>query len=76
MHELAVSSSENASGATGARLHGFSLCAGTGGIDLGLTIACPGYRTVCYVERESFAAATLAARKLRWDGVAEGFSRA
>ena len=27
-----------------------------------LHIACPGYRTVCYVERESYAAATLVAR--------------
>lgn len=62
MHELALSSSGGASGAPDACLHGLSLCAGAGGIDLGLTIACPGYRTVCYVERESYAAATLVAR--------------
>ena len=62
MHELAVSSSGNAFGAASARLHGLSLCAGAGGIDLGLTIACAGYSTVCYVEREAYAAATLVAR--------------
>jgi DNA (cytosine-5)-methyltransferase 1 len=50
------------SGAADVCLHGLSLCAGAGGIDLGLTIACPKYRTVCYVERESYAAATLVAR--------------
>lgn len=55
-------------------LHGISLCAGVGGLDLGLHLAEPpsrrckhhlpggGYRTVCYVERNSYAAATLVAR--------------
>ncbi|MGE3478294.1 MAG: DNA cytosine methyltransferase [Dongiaceae bacterium] len=43
-------------------LFGLSLCAGAGGLDLGLHIAIPGYRTVGYVERESYAAATLVAR--------------
>lgn len=43
-------------------LRGISLCAGVGGIDLGLHIAEPGYFTVCHVERNSFAAATLVAR--------------
>ncbi len=43
-------------------LFGLSLCAGAGGLDLGLHLAAPGYRTVCYVERESYAAATLVAR--------------
>ncbi|WP_281955498.1 DNA cytosine methyltransferase [Pseudophaeobacter arcticus] len=43
-------------------LLGISLCAGVGGLDLGLHLAEPGYRTVCYVERNSFAAATLVAR--------------
>ncbi|AXX98651.1 DNA cytosine methyltransferase [Profundibacter amoris] len=56
MNELALSSRSCDA------FFGLSLCAGAGGIDLGLTIACPGYRTVCYVERESYAAATLVAR--------------
>lgn len=41
---------------------GISLCAGYAGLDLGLHIAEPAYRTVAYVERESHAAATLVAR--------------
>lgn len=41
---------------------GISLCAGYGGLDLGLHIAEPRYRTVAFVERESHAAATLVAR--------------
>ncbi|MBO0346053.1 DNA cytosine methyltransferase [Roseibium sp. CAU 1637] len=44
------------------RLNGLSLCAGVGGLELGLHVAEPGYRTVCYVEREACAAATLVAR--------------
>ena len=43
-------------------LCGISLCAGVGGLDLGLHLAEPRYRTLCYVERNSFAAATLVAR--------------
>lgn len=43
-------------------LRGLSLCAGYAGLDLGITIAEPRYRTVCYVEREAHAAATLVAR--------------
>ncbi|MDJ1463394.1 DNA cytosine methyltransferase (plasmid) [Nitratireductor sp. GZWM139] len=43
-------------------LKGVALCAGVGGLELGLHIAEPGYRTVCFVERETFAAATLVAR--------------
>lgn len=39
-----------------------SLCAGIGGIDLGLRIARPEARTVCYVEIEVPAALKLAAR--------------
>lgn len=43
-------------------IFGVSLCAGYGGLDLGLHIAEPGYRTVAFVEREAHAAATLVAR--------------
>ncbi|RVQ76104.1 DNA cytosine methyltransferase [Sinorhizobium medicae] len=43
-------------------LNGIALCAGVGGLELGLHIAEPGYRSVCYVEREAFPAATLVAR--------------
>ncbi|WP_107339175.1 DNA cytosine methyltransferase [Agrobacterium pusense] len=43
-------------------LRGVSLCAGVGGLELGLHIAEPEYRTICYVEREAFPAATLVAR--------------
>nr|WP_255596815.1 DNA cytosine methyltransferase [Cognatishimia sp. MH4019] len=41
---------------------GISLCSGVGGLDLGLHIAEPRYRTVCFVERNSFAASALVAR--------------
>ena len=50
----------NASGARG--LFGLSLCAGAGGLDLGLKLAEPGYRAVGYVERDAYAAAILVAR--------------
>lgn len=44
-------------------LNGLSLCAGVAGIDLGLHLAIgPACRTVCYVEREAYPAAVLAAR--------------
>jgi len=49
-------------GGFGRSLFGLSLCAGAGGLDLGLHIATPGYRTVGYVERDAYAAATLVAR--------------
>ncbi len=39
-----------------------SLCAGIGGLELGLRILWPELRTVCHVERESFPAAVLCAR--------------
>ncbi|MBL4544179.1 MAG: DNA cytosine methyltransferase [Rhodobacteraceae bacterium] len=62
MHDLALPSSGCASGAGDACLFGLSLCSGAGGLDLGLTIAIPGYRAVGHVERETFAAAILVAR--------------
>ena len=43
-------------------LCGLALGSGAGGLDLGLTIAMPGYRTVGHVERETYAAAILVAR--------------
>jgi DNA (cytosine-5)-methyltransferase 1 len=43
-------------------LNGLALCAGVGGLELGLHIAESRYKTVCYVEREAFAASTLVAR--------------
>ncbi len=39
-----------------------SVCAGVGGLDLGIKLAVPGARTVGYVEREAYAAAVLVAR--------------
>ena len=38
-----------------------SICTGAGGLDLGVRLACPNTRTVCYVEREGFAVAVLVA---------------
>lgn len=39
-----------------------SLCTGYGGLDLGLELCFPSCQTVCYVEREAYAAANLVAR--------------
>ena len=39
-----------------------SLFAGYGGIDLGIRLAVPGSRAVCFVEREAYAQAVLVAR--------------
>jgi len=39
-----------------------SLCAGVGGLDLGIRLAQPNARTVCYVEIEAFACEILAMR--------------
>jgi DNA (cytosine-5)-methyltransferase 1 len=41
-------------------LNVLSVCAGGGGLDLAVKLALPGTRTVCYVEREAFAAHVLA----------------
>src|SRR5262245_60202486 len=43
-------------------MRGIAVCAGVGGLELALGLALPNYRTVVYVEREIFAAATLVAR--------------
>ena len=39
-----------------------ALCAGVGGLELGVRLAVPAARTVCYVEREAYNAAVLVAR--------------
>src|SRR5262245_28110808 len=52
-----------ASSTTGERVNGLALCAGAGGLELGIGLASDDrIRTVCYVEREAHAAATLVAR--------------
>ena len=44
-------------------MHGLALCAGIGGLELGLSLAIGGqYRCVGYVERDAYAAAALVAR--------------
>ncbi|XPV77642.1 MAG: DNA cytosine methyltransferase [Desulfovibrio sp.] len=43
-------------------LKGIGFCAGTAGLELGIHIAEPEYRTVCWVERDAYAAASLVAR--------------
>lgn len=45
-----------------ASIRGLALCAGAGGLELGLGLALPHYRTVAYVEREPAAVAVLRAR--------------
>ena len=62
MNDLALPAPGCDSGADDTCLFGLSLCSGAGGIDLGLTLALPGYRAVGHVERETYAAATLVAR--------------
>lgn len=44
-------------------MNGLAICAGHGGLELGLRLALgDAYRCVCYVEREAYAAACLVAR--------------
>jgi DNA (cytosine-5)-methyltransferase 1 len=43
-------------------MNGLAICSGIGGIDLGLSLVVPDYRTVCHVEREAYAAAVLVSR--------------
>lgn len=43
-------------------IRGLALCAGAGGLELGLSLALPGYRVVCWVERDAYAASALVAR--------------
>lgn len=45
-----------------ANARGLALCAGAGGVELGLSLGIPGYHGVGYVEREAYAAAVLMAR--------------
>lgn len=43
-------------------MNGLAVCAGYDGLGLGVSIVDTDYRTVCYVEREAYAAALLATR--------------
>mgnify|MGYP002129194793 CR=1 FL=1 len=52
-------------------MNGLALCAGAGGLELGLHLAEPGYRTVGFVEREARAGARGGELLLR--GQAKGF---
>ena len=62
MHDLALHPTAGPDAGGGPDVFGLSLCAGAGGLDLGLALSEPGYRTVGYVERDAFAAAVLVAR--------------
>ena len=62
MHDLALHPAAGVDAGGAQSLFGLSLCAGAGGLDLGLILAEPGYRAVGYVERDAFAAAVLVAR--------------
>lgn len=44
------------------RLNGLALCAGIGGLELGIKLVYPSYTTVCYVEIEAYNVACLVKR--------------
>lgn len=44
------------------KVYGLALCAGAGGLELGVSLALPQYRIVGWVERDAYAAAALVAR--------------
>lgn len=44
------------------KFSGIALAAGAGGLELGVSLGIPDYRTVCFVERDAYAAASLVAR--------------
>jgi DNA (cytosine-5)-methyltransferase 1 len=50
-------------------MNGLAICAGIGGIELGLGLAVPEYRTIGYMEKDPFAVDTLFARME--DGILE-----
>lgn len=43
-------------------MNGLALCAGIGGLELGLRGVWPDLRTVCWVERDAYAASVLVSR--------------
>lgn len=43
-------------------MNGLALCSGIGGLELGLSLAIPGYRCVGYCERDAYAASVIVAR--------------
>lgn len=44
------------------KLNGIGACAGAGGLELGLSLLLREYSTVCWIERDAYAASTLVAR--------------
>lgn len=43
-------------------INGIAACAGAGGLELGLSLLLPGYSTICWIERDAYAASALVAR--------------
>lgn len=62
MDRLHTSTSGNSVDVAVPTIAGISLCSGVAGLELGISLAVPGYRTVCHVEGEAYAAGVLAAR--------------